>query len=79
MKTLGYGAGYRYAHDSPDAYQAQEYLPGELRGQMFYVPGTSGYEKRIAERMAWWAERKQAESPGTGTGGVQPTEAGGTP
>ena len=32
MKELGYGKGYRYAHDSPEAYLPQEYLPDELRG-----------------------------------------------
>ena len=60
MKGLGYGKGYRYAHDSPDAYLAQEYLPDELRGKAFYTPGGFGYEKRVAERMAWW-ERKRRE------------------
>ena len=60
MKELGYGKGYRYAHDSPDAYLPQEYLPDELKGKAFYTPGGLGYEKRVAERMAWW-ERKKAE------------------
>ena len=62
MKELGYGAGYRYAHDSPDAYLPQTYLPDELMGHEFYRPGAAGYEKRIAERIAWWAERREAES-----------------
>ncbi|HEV8612433.1 MAG TPA: replication-associated recombination protein A, partial [Gemmatimonadales bacterium] len=61
MKQLGYGAGYRYAHDSPTAYVAQEYLPDELRGISFYTPGDMGYEKRVAERLAWWAQQKQAD------------------
>jgi len=61
MKQLGYGAGYRYAHDSPSAYLAQEYLPDELRGISFYTPGDMGYEKRVAERLAWWAQQKQAD------------------
>ena len=61
MKELGYGQGYRYAHDSPEAYLPQEYLPDELRGTAFYRPGAFGYEKKVAERMAWW-ERKKAES-----------------
>jgi putative ATPase len=60
MKELGYGKGYRYAHDSPDAYLPQEYLPDELKGKAFYRPGGFGYEKRVAERMAWW-ERKKGE------------------
>jgi putative ATPase len=65
MKELGYGRGYRYAHDSPDAYLAQEYLPDALRGTAFYVPGPFGHEKRVAERMEWWA-RKRAEAEGDG-------------
>jgi putative ATPase len=61
MKEMGYGEGYRYAHDEKDAYAVQEYLPDVLRGRKFYSPGEFGYEKRIAERMAWWEERKKAE------------------
>ena len=54
MKELGYATGYRYAHDTPDAYAPQEYLPDDVRDREFYVPGNFGFEKRIAERMAWW-------------------------
>jgi putative ATPase len=62
MKELGYHQGYRYAHDSPDAYLPQEYLPDELRGASFYTPGTFGQEKRIAERLEWWAKLKRGEN-----------------
>ncbi len=62
MQELGYGAGYHYAHDSEDAFSPQEYLPDELRGRAFYEPGSFGFEKRIAERMAWWQERKAADA-----------------
>jgi putative ATPase len=68
MKELGYGKGYRYAHDSPDAYLPQEYLPDELRGTTLYRPGAFGHEKRVAERMAWWEERKQRRSGAEGEG-----------
>jgi putative ATPase len=61
MKELGYHQGYRYAHDSPDAYLPQEYLPDTLRGSTFYVPGTFGHEKKIAERLEWWAKLKGGE------------------
>ncbi len=60
MKELGYGTGYRYAHDAPDAYIPQEYLPEELRGTVFYAPGPFGYERKVAERMEWW-DRKKGE------------------
>jgi putative ATPase len=68
MKELGYGKGYRYAHDSPDAYLPQEYLPDELRGTTLYRPGAFGHEKRVAERMAWWEERKRRGSGAEGEG-----------
>jgi putative ATPase len=61
MKELGYHRGYRYAHDSPDAYLPQEYLPDQLRGAAFYVPGGFGHEKKIAERLEWWAKLKSGE------------------
>jgi putative ATPase len=63
MKELGYGAGYRYAHDAPTAYTPQEYLPEALRGERFYEPTDMGFEKRIRERLEWWERHK-----GEGTG-----------
>ena len=60
MKDLGYGAGYRYDHAEPEALAAgQEYLPEELRGAKWYEPTDRGFEKKIGERMAWWAEVKK--------------------
>jgi putative ATPase len=61
MKELGYNQGYRYAHNSPDAYLPQEYLPDALKGQTFYTPGAFGHEKKIAERLEWWAKLKSGE------------------
>jgi putative ATPase len=61
MKELGYHKGYQYAHDSPNAYLPQEYLPDEIRGATFYQPGGFGHEKKIAERMEWWAKLKGGE------------------
>jgi putative ATPase len=54
MKDLGYNRGYKYAHDSTDAFIPQEYLPDELRGAQFYEPGPFGFEKEISRRLAWW-------------------------
>jgi putative ATPase len=59
MKELGYHAGYKYAHDVPEAYIPQEYLPDKLRGKTFYRPGPFGFEKEIAKRLAWWEELKR--------------------
>jgi putative ATPase len=59
MKELGYHGGYQYAHDVPEAYIPQEYLPDKLRGRTFYQPGSFGFEKEIAKRLAWWEELKR--------------------
>jgi len=59
MKELGYGKGYQYAHDAPEAYIPQEYLPEKLRDTVLYEPGSFGFEKEIAKRLAWWAELKR--------------------
>jgi len=53
MKELGYHKGYRYAHDYPEGYVAQEFLPEKLHGRRFYEPQGHGYEKTIKERMDW--------------------------
>jgi putative ATPase len=59
MKEIGYGRGYRYDHDEEGGHAAgQEHLPEALRGRLFYEPGTMGFEKTIAERLRWWAERR---------------------
>jgi putative ATPase len=59
MKELGYHAGYQYAHDVPEAYIPQEYLPERLKGRSFYRPGPFGFEKEIAKRLAWWEELRR--------------------
>jgi putative ATPase len=54
MSNLGYGRGYQYAHDAPDAQVSQEHLPDALRGRVYYRPTDRGAEKDIAERLARW-------------------------
>ena len=44
---LGHGEGYRYAHDYPNHYVDQQYLPDELKGTKFYNPTDMGYEKEM--------------------------------
>ena len=61
MKELGYHEGYQYAHDAPEAYIPQEYLPDKLTGTVFYEPGPFGFEKDIARRLAYWASLRDAE------------------
>jgi putative ATPase len=56
MKGLGYGKGYRYAHDFPDAQVDQEHFPDELKGTRFYHPSDRGFEHTIRERMGYTDE-----------------------
>jgi putative ATPase len=58
MKDLGYGAGYAYDHESEDGFSGQNYWPDGLPAQSYYTPTDRGFEKRITERLAWWAERR---------------------
>ncbi len=48
---LGHGEGYLYAHDYPNNYVKQQYLPYELNGKEFYHPSGNGYEVKIKEHM----------------------------
>ena len=48
-ENLGHGVGYRYAHDYPNHYVKQQYLPDEIKGSVFYHPGDLGKEKEIKE------------------------------
>ena len=70
MKELGYHRGYQYAHDVPEAYIPQEYLPDRLRGRTFYQPGSFGFEKEIAKRIAWWEELKRRQGRQEPEGGT---------
>ena len=48
-EKLGHGLGYKYAHDYPNHYVEQQYLPDALVGTKFYQPTEMGYEKQIRE------------------------------
>lgn len=54
MKGIGYGKGYEYAHDYPDAIVDQEHLPEQIREKRFYNPSGRGYEQTIKD----WIENK---------------------
>jgi putative ATPase len=52
MQQLGYGAGYRYAHDEADAYASgEEYFPDEMTAKTYYTPAPRGFEQRILEHL----------------------------
>jgi putative ATPase len=57
MKDMGYGVGYRYAHDEPDALVDQHHLPPELQDRTYYEPTDRGYEAEIKRRLAEWRQR----------------------
>ena len=48
-ENLGHGIGYKYAHDYPNHYVEQQYLPDEIKNEKFYIPSENGYEKNIRE------------------------------
>lgn len=52
-EKLGHGQGYLYAHDYPNHYVDQQYLPDPLVGTKFYEPSENGYEKEIKQRMEY--------------------------
>jgi putative ATPase len=55
MRQVGYGRGYKYAHDYPDHFVKQQNLPTSLQGKHYYVPMKQGYENEIADRLRkWW-------------------------
>ncbi len=49
--NLGHGTGYKYAHDYPNHYVKQQYLPDGLTGRRFYEPTDMGYERQIREHL----------------------------
>jgi putative ATPase len=51
MKELGYGRGYRYAHDFEDGIVAQQNLPDNLRGATYYAPTDRGFEVELGNRL----------------------------
>jgi len=57
MKEMGYGKGYKYAHDYPGHFVEQQNLPDSLKGKRYYTPSDQGYEKTIIDRLkAWWRD-----------------------
>ncbi len=66
MKSIGYGRGYRYAHDQEDGLVDQEHLPAELAGTRYYQPTNRGFEAIIRDRLIKWrkilAKRAQANA-----------------
>ena len=58
-KKLGHGIGYKYAHDYPENYVKQQYLPEEMKEEGFYFPTENGYEKEIKAHLTHLREREE--------------------
>jgi putative ATPase len=83
MREEGYGAGYEYDHDSPDAVSGQSYFPDGLEPQTFYRPTDRGQEAALKQRLAIAAERRaqrrRHEAPAAaGTDGAADDDTGST-
>ncbi|OGO51406.1 MAG: AAA family ATPase [Chloroflexi bacterium RBG_16_68_14] len=61
MRQLGYGKGYKYAHDYEEHYAEQQHLPDRLAGRRYYQPGELGFEAKIKE---WWEKLGKREAGG---------------
>ncbi|ACM26316.1 replication-associated recombination protein A [Agrobacterium sp. SHOUNA12C] len=59
MRTEGYGDGYRYDHDEPDAFSGQNYFPEKMGRQTFYDPPERGFEREIRKRLDWWSKLRK--------------------
>lgn len=62
MKGQGYGDGYIYDHDTPEAFSGQEYFPEKLGRQSFYQPVERGFERDLRKRMDYFARLRAAKS-----------------
>jgi len=60
MQNLGYGKGYKYAHDYEGHFVEQQNLPDSMKGKRYYYPSEQGFEKTVLARLkAWWGARME--------------------
>ena len=59
MKDVGYGKGYAYDHDAEDGFSGANYWPEGMAPQDYYAPVDRGFEAKIRERLAFWAEKRR--------------------
>lgn len=71
MKGLGYGSGYRYAHDYAEAFAVQDYLPEAIRRRRYYHPTDRGYEGAVKQRLDRWRQLTREKRKGGGGGDPQ--------
>jgi len=61
MRELGYGKGYKYAHEVEGGVAEMECLPEGLKGRKYYHPKDSGYEAEVAKRLARWERLRRGD------------------
>lgn len=59
MKSEGYGTGYRYDHDEPDAFSGQNYFPEAMGRKTFYEPVERGFERELKKRLDYWSRLRR--------------------
>ena len=64
MREVGYGAGYRYDHDEPDAFSGQNFWPEALGRRQLYEPVERGFEREIRKRLDYWAKLRRERGEG---------------
>ncbi|HSZ66864.1 MAG TPA: replication-associated recombination protein A [Xanthobacteraceae bacterium] len=62
MQAEGYGSGYEYDHNAPDAFSGQDYFPEALGRKQFYDPPERGFEREIRKRLDYWAKLRRERS-----------------
>ncbi|MEM9332242.1 MAG: replication-associated recombination protein A [Pseudomonadota bacterium] len=64
MKEQGYGAGYLYDHDQPEAFSGQDYFPEDMPRAQYYKPVERGFEREIRKRLEYWARLRSERGKG---------------
>ena len=68
MKDIGYGKGYEYDHDAPDAFSGQDYFPDDMARESYYRPTERGFEREVAKRLDYWRKLRDKRGDGENNG-----------
>jgi putative ATPase len=62
MKNLGYGKGYQYDHDTPEAFSGQDYFPPQIKRPRYYEPALRGFERELKKRIEYFDRVRQRKN-----------------